>query len=51
MTMSMERALEVLNRKGEKINYDELMFFLTCLKDNALQDDVHEVLSKMLKSV
>lgn len=49
MTISMKRAMEILNEKKDKITLNELMFVLTVFRDNAEHDDVHEFLDAVLK--
>ncbi|MCP3763691.1 hypothetical protein NLX67_15045 [Domibacillus sp. A3M-37] len=45
MSISMESALSILNEKEADIDINELGFILTVLRDNALDDDVYEVLN------
>lgn len=45
MSISIERALSILNEKEADIDLSELGFILTVLRDNALDDDVYEVLN------
>lgn len=49
LTMSMERAMEILVEKTKDIELEELLFVLVCFRDNAKHDDVYEFLDKIIK--
>lgn len=49
LTISMQRALEILNEQKNGITLDELMFVLTVFRDNAEHDDVYEFLDTVVK--
>lgn len=40
----MRRALDLINEKKEEIDFDDLTFFLTVIRDNAKDDDVYKAL-------
>lgn len=48
ITLSMQHAFSHLIEKKHKISYQELMFFLTVMRDNAEHDDVHDLLKDFL---
>ncbi|MGG1219362.1 hypothetical protein ABE236_18140 [Priestia endophytica] len=49
MTQSMQNAMEVINRKRNRVTLDELQFFLTVLRDHAEYDDVYNYLERVLR--
>lgn len=49
MTLSMKRALDLLNKKGADIEYQEFMFVLTVLRDNAEHNDIYNLLNKVVQ--
>lgn len=51
LTMSMNQAIQAF--KDENVNMDKntLGFILTCLRDNAKDDEVYEVLKEILKLI
>ena len=49
LTMSMMRAMEILNTSKNEICLQDLQFVLTVFRDNAKDDDVYELLDKIVK--
>lgn len=49
MSISMNRAMEILNDEKADITYQDLMFVLTVFRDNAKHDDVFEVLDTIVR--
>lgn len=49
MTISLEKAIALLNEKKEDISLNDLGFILTVLRDNATNDDVYEIIDAMIK--
>lgn len=48
LTMSMTSAMHRIIEEANSIELHDLLFFLTCLRDNAKHDDVYEFLNKVL---
>jgi len=51
MTLSMKRALDLINEKKEDITLNDLGFILTVLRDNVSDDRVYEVLKGLVNNI
>ncbi|HEF5066814.1 TPA: hypothetical protein SAQ65_005946 [Bacillus cereus] len=48
LTISMMSAMQILVEQTKDIELHDLLFVLTCFRDNAKHDDVYEFLNKVL---
>lgn len=49
MTVSMQRAVELLDEKRTKLTTHDFMFIVTVLRDNVEDDALHKTLDDILK--
>ena len=48
MSLSMKRAMDILNEKQNALTLAELMFVLIVFRDNSVEDDVYEFLNNVI---
>lgn len=48
LTISMNKAIQAFKDENVKMNKNTLGFILTCLRDNIEDDEVYELLNKMV---
>jgi len=49
VTLSMEKALNILNDRKGDISLNDLQFILTVFRDNASDDEVYKFLDSIVK--
>ncbi|MET3697124.1 hypothetical protein SAMN05877753_1053 [Bacillus oleivorans] len=51
LTLSMNQAIQAFKDENVKMDKNTLGFILTCLRDNAKDDEVYELLKKMVELI
>ena len=51
LTLSMNQAIQAFKEENVRMDKNTLGFILTCLRDNVEDDEVHELLKKMVEMI